>query len=149
MTRGRPSKYKPEFAQQAAKLCKLGATDIELADFFEVEVRTLYRWKSEHDDFCQSLKTGKESADERVERSLFARATGYEHDEVDIRVVEGKIVETPIRKFYPPDTGACIFWLKNRRQGDWRDKLQQEHSGPNGEPLAASAPVFNVTLKGK
>lgn len=125
----RPTKYKPEYAAQAEKLCKLGATDIEIADFFEVEVRTIYRWKAEHEEFCQSLKIAKAEADERVERSLFARATGYEHDEVDIRVVNGGIVQTPIRKYYPPDTTAGIFWLKNRKSAEWRDKQETEHSG--------------------
>lgn len=125
----RPSKYKPEYVAQAEKLCRLGATDIEVADFFEVDVRTLYRWKGEHEEFCQALKAGKEVSDERVERSLFARATGYEHDEVDIRVVGGEIVQTPIRKYYPPDTTAAIFWLKNRKPGEWRDKTDVEHSG--------------------
>jgi hypothetical protein len=126
---GRPSKFKEEFIPQAEKLCKLGATDMEIADFFEVEVRTLYRWKAENEQFCQALKAGKDVADERVERSLFARANGYEHNETDIRVVGGEIVQTPIRKYYPPDTTACIFWLKNRRPADWRDKVEQEHSG--------------------
>ncbi len=126
---GRPSKFKPEFVEQAEKLCKLGATDIDVADFFDVEVRTLYRWKGENEAFCQALKAGKEIADERVERSLYARATGYEHDEVDIRVVDKAIVQTPIRKYYPPDTTACIFWLKNRKQAEWRDKVETEHSG--------------------
>lgn len=130
---GRPSKYKDGFVTQAEKLCKLGATDMEVADFFEVEVRTLYRWKAEHDDFCQALKAGKAEADARVERSLFARATGYEHDEVDIRVVGGEIVQTPLRKHYPPDTTACIFWLKNRRPEEWRDR--QELTGKDGAPL--------------
>lgn len=130
---GRPSKYKDEFVTQAEKLCKLGATDMEVADFFEVEVRTLYRWKAEHDDFCQALKAGKAEADARVERSLFARATGYEHDEVDIRVVGREIVQTPLRKHYPPDTTACIFWLKNRRPEEWRDR--QELTGKDGAPL--------------
>lgn len=125
----RPTKYKPEFVAQAEKLCRLGATDIEVADFLEVDVRTLYRWKGEHEGFCQALKAGKEVSDERVERSLFSRATGYEHDEVDIRVVAGELVQTPIRKFYPPDTTAAIFWLKNRKPGDWRDKTETEHSG--------------------
>lgn len=125
----RPSKYKPEFVAQAEKLCRLGATDIEVADFLEVDVRTLYRWKGEHEAFCQALKAGKEVSDERVERSLFSRATGYEHDEVDIRVVGGAIVQTPIRKFYPPDTTAAIFWLKNRKPAEWRDKTDVEHSG--------------------
>jgi hypothetical protein len=127
----RPTKYKPEFVEQARKLCKLGATDIEIADFFDVEVRTIYRWKGEHEEFCQALKIAKNEADERVERSLFARANGYEHDEVDIRVVGGEIVQTPIRKYYPPDTTAAIFWLKNRKPEEWRDKQESsiEHSG--------------------
>ncbi len=50
----RPSKFKEEFIPQAEKLCKLGATDMEVADFFEVDVRTLYRWKGENAEFCQS-----------------------------------------------------------------------------------------------
>lgn len=131
----RPSKYKPEFAAQAAKLCALGATDVEIADFFEVDVRTVHRWKGEFEEFCHSLRSGKEVSDERVERSLFARANGYEHDEVDIRVVSGEIVQTPIRKYYPPDTTAAIFWLKNRRPDLWRDKVEQTITGPNGGPV--------------
>lgn len=125
----RPTKFKDEYIQQAEKLCKLGATDVEIADFFEVDVRTIYRWKAENEAFCQAVKTAKEVADERVERSLYARANGYEHDETDIRVVGGEIVQTPIRKYYPPDTTAAIFWLKNRRPAEWRDKVEQEHSG--------------------
>lgn len=125
----RPSKFKEEFIAQAEKLCKLAATDVELADFFEVDVRTLYRWKNESDAFCQALKAGKAEADDRIERSLFARANGYEHDEVDIRVVDHAIVQTPIRKYYPPDTTAAIFWLKNRRPGEWREKQEIELGG--------------------
>ena len=121
----RPSKYKSEYVKQAEKLCALGATDIELADFFDVSVATLYRWKNEFQEFCEALKVSKEIADNRVERSLFARANGYEHEDVDIRVVANNIVKTPIRKFYPPDTTACIFWLKNRRADLWRDKVEQ------------------------
>ena len=131
----RPSKYKPEFVEQAAKLCALGATDIEIADFFNVSVASLYRWKNEHSEFCEALKVSKEIADDRIERSLFARANGYEHDEVDIRVVAGVVVQTPIRKFYPPDTTACIFWLKNRRPDLWRDKVEQEVTGKDGGPV--------------
>lgn len=125
----RPTKFKDEYISQAEKLCKLGATDVEIADFFDIDIRTLYRWKGDFPQFCHALKAGKEIADERVERSLFARATGYEHDEVDIRVIDKEIVQTTVRKFYPPDTTAGIFWLKNRRPGEWRDKQEIEHSG--------------------
>ena len=129
MARGRPTSYKPEYAAQAEKLCALGATDMEIADFFEVDVRTINRWKGQFEEFCQSLKVGKENADKRVERSLFNRANGYEHEEVDIRVIKDEVVMTPIRKYYAPDTTACIFWLKNRKPAEWRDKQEMEMSG--------------------
>ena len=70
-----------------------------------------------------------------MERSLFARANGYEHDEVDIRVVDKEIVQTPIRKYYPPDTTAAIFWLKNRRPDQWRETKAVELTGAAGGPI--------------
>lgn len=143
---GRPSKYKPEYEEQARKLCRLGATDLEIADFFEVDVRTLYRWKADNEEFCQALKAGKDVADERVERSLFSRATGYEHDEVDIRVVDKEIVQTPIRKFYPPDTTAAIFWLKNRRPAEWREMKAMELTGRDGGPLESVTKIELVPM---
>ena len=131
MAAGRPSKFKPEFVKQAEKLCLLGATDQEIADFFEVEVRTIYRWKADNEAFCQALKAGKEVADERVERSLYQKAIGYEQDEVKIFMPSGAAepVYAPFRAKVAPDTTAAIFWLKNRRSQDWRDKTEQEHSG--------------------
>lgn len=133
--RGRPTEYLPEYAAEAEAQCKQGATDQELADYFGVDVRTLYRWKNRYPDFCQALKAGKMPADDRVERSLFERAIGYERDEVDIRVVGGEIVQTTVRKFYPPDTTAAIFWLKNRKPAEWRDKVEQSITGADGGPL--------------
>jgi hypothetical protein len=144
----RPSKFKEEFIGQAEKLCKLGATDMELADFFGVEVRTLYRWKSENEQFCQALKAGKDEADDRVERSLYARANGYEHDEVDIRVVGGAIVQTPIRKYYPPDTTAAIFWMKNRRPDQWRETKAVELTGKDGGPMETITRIELVDMDG-
>lgn len=132
MPAGRPSKYKPEFAKQAAKLCLLGATDANLADFFGVSVSTINLWKVQHVEFSESIKVPKAEADERVEQSLYRRAMGYEHDEVDIRVIDSAVVQTPTRKFYPPDSTAMIFWLKNRKPQEWRDKQEVEHSGTIG-----------------
>ncbi|WP_341918673.1 terminase [Polaromonas sp. YR568] len=126
---GRPSKYQEDFPAQAAKLCLLGATDAQLADFFEVSVSTINLWKVQHPEFSESIKVPKAQADERVEQSLFRRAMGYEHDEVDIRVIDHALVQTPIRKYYPPDSTAMIFWLKNRKPSEWRDKQEHEHSG--------------------
>ena len=124
MPAGRPTAYQPEFVEQAEKLAKLGATDMEIADFFEVDVRTINRWKITHPEFCQSLKEGKDEADAKVIRSLFQRATGFEHDSVKIFCQEGQVIEAPFREFVVPDTTACIFWLKNRRSKEWRDKTE-------------------------
>lgn len=129
--RGRPTLYKAAFAKQAKKLTELGATDQEIADFFEVDVRTIYRWKHDHDEFCQSLKVGKDVADSRVERSLYQRAIGYEQDEVKIFMPAQaeKPIYAPFRAKVAPDVTAAIFWLKNRRSQEWRDKQEVEHSG--------------------
>ena len=122
----RPTAYKPEYAEQAEKLCALGATDLDLAAFFKVTDRTIQRWKLDHEEFCQSLKVGKDVPDENVKRSLYQRAIGYSHPDVDIRVVDGVLVKTDIVKHYPPDTTAGIFWLKNRDAKNWRDKQEVE-----------------------
>lgn len=134
---GRPTKYKPEYAKIAAAMCRLGATDAQLADAFEVSVSTVNLWKVQHVEFSESIRVPKAEADERVEQSLYRRALGYEHDEVDIRVIDGAVVQTPIRKFYPPDSTAMIFWLKNRKPAEWRDKQEVEHSG--GVTVTATA----------
>jgi len=137
---GRPSDYKPDYAKQVMKLAELGATDQEVADFFDIDVRTVYRWKHDHDDFCQALKIGKETADQRVERSLYQKAIGYEQDEVKIFMPAGaeNPVYAPFRAKVAPDTTAAIFWLKNRKSGEWRDKREQEITGADGGPIQIS-----------
>lgn len=122
----RPTKYKADYAVQAGKLCKLGATDNQLADFFEVNESTINLWKIKHPVFSKSLKLGKEQPNENVVRSLYNRAMGYSHADNDIRVVNGEIVITPIIKHYPPDSTAIIFFLKNRIPEEWRDKPNAE-----------------------
>lgn len=129
MPAGRPSKYKPEFVAQAEKLCALGATNVDVANFFEVGTTTIERWAAEHEDFRGALKTGKDAADERVINSLYHRAVGYSFDSVKIFNANGEPLSVPYREHVPPDTTAAIFWLKNRRPAEWRDKQQVEHSG--------------------
>lgn len=139
---GRPSRYKPEFADQAKKLCKLGMIDKELAEFFGVSEQTLNAWKKAHPEFLESLKGGKALADAEVAAKLFHRATGYEHPDSDIKVINNKVVITPMVKHYPPDTTAAIFWLKNRQPKKWRDK-PEDTDGEDDKPIPAKV-VVNV-----
>ena len=142
---GRPSKYKSEYAEQARKLCLLGATDTDMADFFDVDEATINRWKLDFPEFCEALKKGKMFADANVADRLYQRAMGYEAPDVDIRVIDGEIVETPMAKYYPPDTPAAIFWLKNRQRGKWRDKVEQEVGGRLA--VSVDVPLSDLFLK--
>jgi hypothetical protein len=132
---GRPTLYKSAFNKQAEKFCKLGATDEELADFFECDVATLNRWKIKYPTFRASIKKGKDFADAEVADLLFQRATGYSHPEIDIKVIKNKIVKTKLIKHYPPDTAAAIFWLKNRQKSKWRDKIEHGLTDGNGKDV--------------
>ena len=124
---GRPTKYKAEYADQAYKLCLLGATDDKLADFFGVNVLTINRWKKDHKEFCNSLKAGKDEADAVVAQSLYKRATGYERKTVKLAQVDGTFTDAKeIMEDVPPDTTACIFWLKNRQKASWRDRTEHD-----------------------
>ncbi len=149
MSAGRPTTYDEDYPRQAAKLAQLGATDQEIADFFEVDVRTIYRWKHDHDEFCQAVKVGKDVADERVERSLYQKAIGYEQDEVKIFMPAGAAepVYAPFRAKIAADTTAAIFWLKNRRAADWRDK--QEHDVNHGLQDSLAALLQEIDGKSK
>jgi len=146
---GRPSAYREEFVEQAEKLCNLGATDEEMADFFGISVRTLYRWKIEQPTFCQSIKNAKEVADERVERSLYQMATGFIFKQQEaIKVKDEQYKEhvevVDVDRFNPPEAPAAIFWLKNRRKEQWRDKQEHELTGII-KTINANVDVNNMT----
>lgn len=123
---GAPSLYKPEYAEQTRKLCLLGATDAELADFFNVAESTINNWKEAHPEFLESIRKGKEIADAEIADSLYNRAKGYSHPEDKIFQYEGAPIIVPTVKHYPPDTAAAIIWLKNRQPKKWRDKQPDE-----------------------
>jgi hypothetical protein len=40
---------------------------------------------------------------------------------------DSKVIRVEIVEHYPPDTTACIFWLKNRQPGRWRDRVDVQH----------------------
>lgn len=125
----RPSKLDELDLEQVRKLARKGWTDKEIADFYEVSEQTVNNWKQRNPEFLESLKLGKEEADRKVERSLFEKATGYSHADTHFSAYEGIVTQTPTIKVYAPDTTAAIFWLKNRKPEEWRDKQEVQHDG--------------------
>ena len=112
---GRPTLYRPEFAEQAYGLCLLGVTSQELADHFGVARSTIDKWRQGQPAFAQALKRGRRIADAAVAARLHARALGYSYETTRIELSRGKPVPVTHTVHCPPDVQACLFWLRNRR----------------------------------
>lgn len=151
--RGRPSDYRPEYNELARRYALLGATDVQMADFFGVTEKTLLSWKDKHPEFLQSIKGGKEAADARVAESLYHRALGYKCPETKAQWVQdgsgGRWEYADLEKQYPPDTQAASLWLRNRQSARWRDKVEAELSGKDGGPLIVEVVKFGADTNTK
>lgn len=128
MAGGAPTKYKTEYNEQVEKLCRLGATDKEIADFFNVCEATVNNWKNAAPEFLESIKRGKIEADIAVADSLYKRARGYSYTE---RTIEDGIETKVVHKEQAPDTTAIMAWLNNRRPQNYRSKQYMETVNTN------------------
>lgn len=107
-----------------------GLTDKQVAHNMNIAESTLHEWKKKYSVLSESLKRGKEVVDRQVENALLKRALGYEFKETTQELTEyGMRVTKVITKQQAPDTTAQIFWLKNRKPQEWRDKQETEISG--------------------
>ena len=149
--RGRNSEYRIEYADQALKLCLLGATDIELSEFFSVSEQTLNKWKKDYPEFLESLKKGKNIADANVASRLYNRAIGYNCKATKFATSNGKITDSKeFIEHYPPDTSAAIFWLKNRQPEKWLDKKEVDANVNLGDELESLTDVqLQAIIDGK
>jgi len=104
------------------KLCVIqgwardGLTDEQIAGKMGIGVTTLYDYKKKYPEFMKALKKGKEVVDREVENSLLEQARS------------GNMT-------------AIIFWLKNRKPRQWRDKQTREISGPEGGAIEVEQQV--------
>lgn len=129
-----PITFSPVYVEMAHNYCLLGADDAQLAKFFNVPASTIDKWKKDYPDFAGAIKSGRIMADAEVAASLYRRATGYQETEVTTREIKspsGEVVSietVTVTRHLPPDTAACIFWLKNRQPTLWHDKLEVEYT---------------------
>jgi len=131
---GRPTDYKEGYAEQAYKLALIGADDKDLAVYFDVDERTINNWKDAHLEFFQSIKEGKELSNYEVEKSLRDKAMGFEKQIEKTEITKDGIQSITTKQYFPPDTAAAIFWLKNRNPTKWQDKKGVDHTS-GGEPI--------------
>jgi hypothetical protein len=122
----RPSKFKDLNIPLIKKLAGYGHTDEEICDIVGICRDSLIEYKKKYPAFSDTIKKSKAISDAKVIRSLYERATGYEHKEDAIFQFQGSPVIVPTVKHYPPDATSAIFWLKNRQSKDWRDRQEIE-----------------------
>lgn len=99
---GRKSKYDDFIDRKGLVLvegwARDGLTDLQIAKNIGIQQSTFYDWKLKHAEFSEALKRSKDVADYEVENALFKKAK-------------------------MGDVTAQIFWLKNRKPKQWRDKV--------------------------
>lgn len=115
-----------------------GLTEEQIAKNMGVSRSTLSDYKVKYPDILRAIKNSKEVADREVENALFNKATGYtvklkkpmkvrhvEYDEqTGKKIAEYERIEYIEEEVHvPADTTAQIFWLKNRKSNEWRDKV--------------------------
>lgn len=104
-----------------------GLTDEQIAHNMGIAYSTLREWRDSYSALSAALKRGKEVVDRMVENALLKRALGYEYEEVSEKFEGGVLTERKVtKKQVAPDTTAQIFWLKNRKPTDWRDKRNSD-----------------------
>lgn len=80
-----------------------GLTEEQIANNMGITRPTLWKWKKKEINIFNALKKGKEVTDYEVENALYQNA------------INGNVT-------------AQIFWLKNRKKNQWREKVEVENT---------------------
>jgi len=129
--RGAPSKYDPKTFPKTAKfLAQRGAILCEIARCFGVNTSTLTRWLNKYPELREAVDAGDDVFNPRVERALAERAIGFYVDVEEAKVTsDGEVIRYSMRKYFPPDVTAAIYFTKNRMPEKWRDVQERRITG--------------------
>lgn len=115
-----------------------GLTIEQISENIGINRKTLWEWKNKEEKINQALKKGREVVDYIVENALLKKCVGYNvpvlkcfkvkqtiYNEDGKKIEEKEeIVERREEVHIPADTIAQIFWLKNRKKEEWKDKVE-------------------------
>ena len=136
---GRPSKYESHVKPKLLLIeawARDGVIEAEICKNLDVGKDAFIEYKKLYPELTEALKNGREVIDTMVENALLKAAMGYEYNEEAV----GKDGVYDLRKYAHPNTTALIFWLKNRKPKQWRDKQEIEHSGETGVRIVNDIP---------
>lgn len=104
-----------------------GLFDKQICKNMGVSEATLTNYKRKYPEIKEALRKGKEVVDIEVENAMFKRAVGYTITINEQKIDKDGFVHDLKRDVHiPGDVTAQIFWLKNRRRQQWRDKIEYE-----------------------
>lgn len=134
-----------------------------------VSYSTFRVWRDKYSALSAALKKGKEVVDFMVESAMLKSALGHvqkikkpiklkteKQVEGKGKVVEERIEYAEEEIYIPPQVVAQIYWLKNRKSSDWKDKpegesfneaLQDMLKGINKMNQVVSQPVQNRNIE--
>ena len=100
-----------------------------------ISYSTLKEWVKKYSAISAALKKGREISDYIIENALFQRAKGYTatvkkaikvkkpyYDDEGRRIDEECVEIVEEEMHVPGDVTAQIFYLKNRKPSNWKDK---------------------------
>ena len=121
---GRPTLKTEDRINKTLELAREGKTNKQIAEIIGVVESTVKRWMSLDFEFSAAVKQLKQEADELVEASLFKSALGYDRTLKKNLVTKDKVIPYEDTTYYPPNPTSMIFWLKNRKPKQWKDRVE-------------------------
>lgn len=110
-----------------------GLTDEQIAHNMGIACSTFYNWLNAHVEIVEAIKKGRQPLDLMVENALLKSALGYDAEEETwerkFNRVTGEyemICVKKTKKHIPPSNTAQIFWLKNRKPNEWKDRTDKK-----------------------
>lgn len=124
---GAKEKYNDDFPLLAQGFARDGFNDKQICEKLGISTTVFYEYQKKYPEFAEALKRGKAPVDTEVENALLKRAMGFDFTETHTEAIvsnDGKVSGQKVKKVkkhYPPDVTACIFWLKNRKRKQYRE----------------------------
>jgi len=121
---GRPSTFKAEYCEKVIELGKQGMSVVEMACEIGVARATLEtNWPEQHPEFLEAFTRARE------ESQAWWEKTGREG--MKAKSIDSAIFSRSMAARFPHD---------------WRETTRNEHSGPNGSPIATTQRIERVII---
>jgi hypothetical protein len=145
--KGRPPTLDENEKKKVVELLKFGLTESQICEALGFTRRALQYVKAKDEPFFHSIREARKISDAKVERALYERAIGYQHQETKYMASAGKFKKFETIKIYPPDVDACRFWLTNRKSENWKEKHDIDFGKGTAETMRSIAELISGRRK--